>query len=263
MSKDRSHLLPTQTVDKNGVLTTRHMKINKPSASKQTSFPAMNLAPTATTGDSSVDHLGTLIYGGHVTMINAKIIENLDENDKTAVPLLINLLTTGSEETRSHTRMVLATTFYDLVAWQGTAAYSGPWPNQTLDPWAQGIKHNAISAWSAMSVIEETGRVETPKGLANAMEKLDWFLHPLSTRGDRSGFPDYWRGLAAAALSNVVATDSNRRDAFQFPVWAGNHEDIAGVIDIAEERKSFNISTITGIMEMKGSAVAPLRRGTL
>lgn len=263
MSKDRSHLLPTQTVDKNGVLTTRHMKTNKPSASKQTSFPAMNLAPTATTGDASVDHLGTLIYGGHVTMINAKIIENLDENDKTAVPLLINLLTTGSEDTRSHARNALATALYDLVSWQGTAAYSGPWTNQSLDPWAQDIKHKTISAWNAMSVIEETGSAETPKEVANAMEKLDFFLHPLSTRGDRSDFPDYWRGLAAAALSNVEPTEGNRRDAFQFPVWAGNHEDISGVIEIAKERQSFNISTITGIMEMQGSAVAPLRRGTL
>lgn len=263
MSKDRSHLVPTQTVDKNGVLTTRHMKTNKPSASKQASFPAMKLAPTATTGDASVDHLGTLIYGGHVTMINAKIIENLDENDKTAVPLLISLLTTGSEGTRSHARMALATTFYDLVTWQGTAAYSGPWTNQSVDPWAQDIKHKTISAWHAMSVIEETGGVEKPEELAKAMEKLDLFLHPLSTRGDRSEFPTYWRGLAATALTNVEATDSNRKDAFQFPVWAGNHEDIDRVIEIAKERQTLNIPTITGIMGMQDQTVAPLRRGTL
>jgi hypothetical protein len=196
-------------------------------------------------------------------MINAKIIECLDENDKTATPLLVNLLTTGSEGTRSQTRMVLAKTLYDLVTWQGTAAYSGPWTNQNYDPWAQDIKHKAISAWHAMSVIEETGRVDTPEEVAKAMEQIDWFLHPLSTRGDRSDFPTYWRGLAAAALINVEPTDRNRRDAFQFPVWAGNHEDISGVIDIAEERKTFNISTITGIMEMQERAVAPLRQGTL
>jgi hypothetical protein len=263
MSKDRSHLVPTQTVDKNGVLTTRHMNTSKPSASKQPRIPAITLAPTDTTDDTSVARLGTLIYGGHVTMINAKIIERLDESDKTATPLLVNLLTTGSEDTRSQVRMALATALYDLVTWQGTAAYSGPWTNQNYDPWAQNIKHKAISAWHAMSVIEETGRVDTPEEVAKAMEQIDWFLHPLSTRGDRSDFPTYWRGVAAAALSNVEPTDKNRKDAFQFPVWAGNHEDVARVIEIAKERQTFNIPTITEIMGMQDEAATPLRQGTL
>lgn len=266
MSKDRSHLVPTQIVDKNGVSTTRHVKPSGSSALAQSAIPPVALKSVIATANTDLSRLTEAVFGHGYSKLDAKIMEKIHEDDSKTLPLAISLISNGSPDARESVLETLRGEIDDILALHGHAAYGKiweRWSRQEYDPWSQRLHHKMISIWTAVGVLEETGRDVTPDSLDEGMDVLDGLLHPLSTNGDRSDGPVYWRGLAAAVLSNVAFDEAHRRDAYEFPVWAGNHEDIARAINVAEERRTFNVATLTEILEHQDQSPKPIREGTL
>lgn len=94
---------------------------------------------------------------------------------------------------------------------------------------------------------------------AHLMESGSYFLP-----GERED-NKYWRGVMAIVLANQHGKlqETINTDLVGFIPWAGEHEDIGGVIEVAKERNTLNVSTIREIMALNTESTAPLRNGNL
>lgn len=77
-------------------------------------------------------------------------------------------------------------------------------------------------------------------------------------RGD-----SYWRGVVAIFLATPEGMELPAlKDQQAFIEWAGKHNDVKTIIDVALERKTYNVETLRFLVEENGSHKA-VREGAL
>lgn len=263
MSQNRSHLVPTPTVDKNGVLTTRHKKPENTSGDKANSIPQVSVmqeSPSYVEG--SIEHLADLVYGQD-SAAYSEVFRLMREDDKTTAPLGVRLITTGSELAKSEVRTVIDRAVSELFYAHNESDINDLWRDRCHNSWSPVIKNHMVAAWNIGNVIEETGCTLRPSFMHGDIIDLDAALNPLGTYGDRSRDTVYWRGLAAVVATDLGIGEGRKQDARPFALWAGKREDLSRIVTLAKERRTLSPSNLQGIMDEQDRAAAPLREGTL
>ena len=263
MSQNRSHLVPTPTVDKNGVLTTRHKKPETTTGAKVRDIPQVGIMQEQPSyAEGSIEHLADLIYGQDAAGYT-EVFKMIQEDDPTTVPLAIRLLTTGSELAKSETRA-----FIDAAAGEMFWAYNESdqddlWRDRCHRSWSPTIKMNMVAAWSIGNVKEETGCTLNPSFMNSEILELDTALNRFRPFADRSGDAAYWRGLAAVSATDLGIGEGRDKDAHSFALWAGKQEDLSRIVTLAKERRTLNAGDLQDIMNEQDRTAPPLREGSL
>lgn len=265
MNTSRSHLTPTPIIDKNGVVTTRHMKASPTTSTSSTAIPPVALKKPSSYPDGSTEQFCEMVFGRDAVGDHEKMVVKLmQDDDKKTLPLAARLLTTGSDIAQSNVRAVLDTAVSDIMCAQGESYDDELWMDKCSTAWSPFIKHNMLAAWNAGNLLEETGSSDNPRFLENDIIQIDSALNPLATYGDRSADSTYWRGLAAAAMTRVYHhTKDDAKTIRGFVLWAGKHDDVTRVISTATERGTFNVVSLRELMDEQDRTAVPLREGNL
>lgn len=265
MNTSRNHLTPTPIVDKNGMVTTRHMKTATTTATSGTVIPPVTMGKSSPHPEGSIEQVCELIYGRNDADEHERLVVGLmQEDDKKTLPLAARLLTTGNDIAQSSVRAVLDTALSDIMYAYGESDDDELWRDRCHGAWSPFIKHNMMAAWNVGSLLEETGDSTNPRFLEEDIHRIDSVLNPLATYGDRSADNTYWRGLAAAAMTRVYQnTKDDAKTIRGFVMWAGKHNDVSRVIATATERGTFNVVSLHEIMAEQDRTASPLRQGTL
>jgi hypothetical protein len=129
----------------------------------------------------------------------------------------------------------------------------------TSDETPEEVMINMIEVWNAGNVAEETGRV----GEVDFTKEGDFVYLEHSVREKLTD--DQWRGYAALRLSMEPLLDQDIKfeygDVDAFINWAGEQDDISAVISFAQERRTMDVSVLSGLITAFTSAA--MREGSL
>lgn len=201
------------------------------------------------------------------------ILSNIDGLDEAVLPLLKRLLTTGSARAREDARnafLVIVTKFQ--TAYDESEYSADDNRDEQEDRWERFldgyenpvIRNSLLRVWNASNVIDEAGSNAVPKEIISGMGMFSVLLKSVKPDYDEGASNDYyWRGLAATAIVGDGMPSFTENDWVKMDVtvpgfieWAGNHEDITTVIDVARERDSFDRDLLEGIIAERGEKTA-------
>jgi hypothetical protein len=230
----------------------------------QNEFPAHNEVMGLLYGTPARNYLPDII----------SILSNIEGLDEDTLPLLVRLLTTGSQNAREDVRKAFVATAASFQTAFDEAEHThgqGDW-NEYEDRWDRFldgyerpfIRNRLLEVWNAANVIDETGSNVIIRDIISGMDKLAILLKSVNPDCDDAASTDrYWRGLAAIAVSRDGLPHLTEKGWVKLDVavpgfieWAGNHEDIATVIDVARERDSFDRGLLEGILVEQGDKTA-------
>jgi hypothetical protein len=195
------------------------------------------------------------------------ILSNIAGLHDDNLPLLLRLLTSGSAKAREEVRDVFLHTATNFQMAYDSMEH-GQWSDHAKDDeesqWERFldghehpvIQNKLLGAWNAVNVMEEAGSNIILKDTISGMSKLGILLKSVNPDRDAAASTDrYWRGLAAVAVSRDGLPHLIEKDWLELDVtvpgfieWAGNHEDITKIIDVARERGSFDRDLLEGIL---------------
>lgn len=206
--------------------------------------------------EDSVDHLEHMIYGYAVDEL-APILRAMGKEDLSIVPLAIRFISTGTEVAQSMTRAVLDNALDDarIALAKGETLSSG---SRILF-----LKRDMTIAWTLGNTMEETGLEWNPRYLTNDIIDVDQFLYGYGTLGERSTDENYWRALGMIVMTNQSLTDDRNNEVMEFARWAGKQQDAPRIINLATERKTLNVGTLSALMVEQDRSTVPLLEGTL
>lgn len=202
-----------------------------------------------------------------------QIVDIIDGYDENNLSLLTRYLTTGSPEARQHIReyIIEITTHFQNAFDADEHSMGGDYDNyeeQMLGAevlWEIAVERYehpiipdmAHCLWNTANVLADThssftvsevmgNNILVRNTITNACTSLDGVVPEVQQ----------WRGIAALTISRMNAAEPVFLDAEHLPgfiQWAGAHEDIGKVIDVASERRTFHHETLQGILlEQKG-----------
>lgn len=215
--------------------------------------------------ETTKDFLVRLVYGDdYFYRIDMNILDMLHEDDKTTLPLAMELLHTGADFARSEARKVLITAFGQL---RGAADL---FPGQ-LDVWRKdysqemspNLKHRLIAAWTLGGLRSEfLGGMDT-FFLSRVVRSLDGKLRPLNDAVDRPSDRPYWRGVCLLAIQGVKAESMPVEMMRGFACWIGGIADYQRVMRLARERNTFDADVLRPVLEEQDRTTPALQTGTL
>lgn len=271
MSTNRSHLVPTTVLNKNGVVTTVHKKPDN-ALTQPTAFPPVSL-PAEHDDFEDVLRLVLLVptSASAITPHFRGLLEEVRDNDPDSITLAARLLTTGSSAAQERA----ANSLFEALANMRTARdiYGDKGANETwrerncARSWSPEIKHDMVGAWHLSQMIEETGQTfesDEMDGLERRLRSTD----PRPTNfgrntDDYSRDDSHWRGLAVLTLTDLQFDYTQKEEIIKFLPWAGNHEHPDQIIDLASERGTFERDTLTTLLTTQENTAPALRQGTL
>lgn len=261
---NKQNLIPTQIVDKNGVVTTRHKK-QENTAGKKAVIPAVAMPPSPQQTTTAEDH-DKLAIQKFLTAVNAagspyfETAANLiHENDRTTIPLAMELLESGSDKARHEVKMMLRYALDELAGAYEYAEEDEKWRDNCNGSWSPRIKHQMMALWSLGNLVDDIHKDIRP--LADDARQMDYMLHLLEGYRDRSGDAAYWRGLGIMTL-NVFKVGSPENGK-AFATWLGSQDDYEPLIAIVKERNILDIPTIIYILDEQEKTASALKLGTL
>jgi hypothetical protein len=203
------------------------------------------------------------------------ILSNIEGLHDENLPLLKRLLTSGSAKARQEVRDVFlhtATNFqmaYDSVEKGNWSDYAKDDEESQWERFLDGHEHPVIQnkllgVWNAANVVDETGTDVTVRDTIAGMGTMPFIVEEIDPDHDKNADSDpYWRGLAAVAISrhgnpSIVTMDREvlSDTVTGFIEWAGTHDDITKVIDVARERGSFDRRLLEEILAEQGEKTA-------
>lgn len=261
MSTNRSHLIPTPTVDKNGVTSTRHKKPDTAPTLKPSSIPPVILpSVAASSSQDEADQLHFLLYGQYGGDRNREFLDELQQHYPTALTFAIHLLNTGEESSRTRVRHVLDQSFRQMAVFQSRG---DRWREEFFTE-ESSIKHRMLAGWHVGPIVEETGTRTNPIDLDDRAVSYDSLINYRNVRGDRTGLgSEYWRGLAILAASNKRLIGRARDDAPAFVMWAGQQPDAALIVRLVTERDTLNVDALSDLVDQNKQTTPSLRDGIL
>lgn len=276
------NLIPTPRTDRNGRTQIRHMK-PEVTADRGAGIPAPpSPAPPAAPTDAITDFTAAA-RGLVVDEAAAEALRLIAEDDPAMLPSATELLTTGVPRARAAVRAVLPVMMIDVenaIKKSKDPGISGHWTHLGASKWTGTSGRSRLSmVWAMAGVLDELDD-DSPQNTMwwrrelDMLDKLDFALgSPTAPAEHETGTIDmsYRRGLAALrsvlvarGLGGGRMNFSDKADHFVYFVrWAGTHEDIAGVVRIATERKTFFGKTIQAVLDAEKDAAPAIRDGVL
>ena len=259
--------------DKNGRVTTRHMKTMSASTSTP-SIPPIQ-PPTANTDKSIDEHdteLFAAVYGDEASPAlprnHEKAIRFMNERHPELIDTVNTLLAKENHGGSQSVRKYLMTSFHLLGDQMSVSDDTDALELSYKDGVAVELEETLVRAWAVGSVRSEfTGTRyhdyydnDFLDGLAGL--QLVIYDHDTLERGTGT---DYWRGMTAlyiAGPNSFFDTEEEQREARQFVEWASKHTDINLAIHTAIERSTLNVGTLEGVLTQDAPAPA-MSRGIL
>ena len=218
----------------------------------------------------SCDEFATLLYGSAdlAPEDTARCLAIIDADHKDTIPVFDRCLSSGTSAAREVTADFLREVFAEI---KGSVEH-GPeidseWEHVTLYDAKLWYPHSAAQAlqiWNTVNVLQESGSSHDMEDTFTEINNMSIVYYEMDPK--TAGYPltdEYWRGRAAVALTGIYPDGRERRDLTPFISWAGEHKDIARVIDTAKERNTINIEVLAGVLEQQRSISSPLTQGTL
>lgn len=202
------------------------------------------------------------------------ILGNIEGLDEGTLPLLTRLLTTGSENARKEARKAFLGIVHSFqAAYEQAESDHGNMSMEEEDSrwehFLDGYEHpvirnNLLGVWNAANVNDESGSGMSAEEVIAGMRSVPFYVEEVDPDVDTlAGSDTYWRGMAAVAISrysNHALVTMDRMIAGEtipaFISWAGNHDEVTKVIDIARERGTFDRRTLEGILEERHEKTA-------
>jgi hypothetical protein len=227
------NLVPTPRTDKNGWIVMRHMK---PQPDASTSAKA--IPPVVSDPDQKR---------------RALIEKTLVKAPAEMVTLVERLTTTGTATAREWVLRPIA----EYRVGQITSKKFGH--ITTSDETPEEVMINMLELWNAGNVAEETGRV----GEVDFTKEGDFVYLEHSVRETLTD--NQWRGYAALRLGLEPLLEQDIKfeygDVDEFINWAGEQDDINTVISFARERRTMNVSVLSGLVT--AFTASAMREGAL
>lgn len=249
------NLIPTQVVNKNGVLTTVH---RKPATGAVTDGKLPAPVPPAGKADSRASFSETILGSG-ADDAQQRALETLYVFSPELKELSQRLVSTGTETGQRLVRETLANAAARLVStYQRTGKPSSASRTDGL------LAANIIQAWSYGNVREEAGIA--PDEIKDADLAALRYTHSMVVVYPESPYNDipdedhramstvveaHWRGVSALTLCMDPETlpDEMWNHIDAFIPWAAGHKDIGAVIKVAKERDNLNPEEIQQIID--------------
>lgn len=247
------NLIPTTRVDKNGRSVTRHMRADGDTSKKISPLPVPSVAKVEPV---SPDELINGVRGAFAAQhspnpLLGQLLLDIHEDDSEILPLALTFLTTGSETSKLLAKDTIWKSIKDMNSIMFWDEDEGVHKRHGLRKWSDEYKltkARLASAWSLGNVIEESGAQVDPKRELESALEFAYYLAGHMQHDKLPGDPEYWRGVAALSLTNIVG-GSNSPRITEFIEWAGKHEDISAVMTTMLERKTVIVPVLQGIME--------------
>lgn len=195
----------------------------------------------------------------------ARALRIIEQDHQDTIPLFIRCLTTGSDQAMEQ----IAHHVHELIE-----DINRNYADGVKTDYNQGLRYprstsNTLWIWNSANVIDECG-VSYVDGNDDIITKTSMVesLYPLLRR-EHLKFPQedaHWRGLAVMALTGLWRTQVGRVELHllhPYLKWAGAHHDIASVIHVTNERGTYCVSTLTGVLDERARTASGLAQGVL
>jgi hypothetical protein len=264
-----SNLIPVPRTDKNGRVTTRHMKAVAASGSAATIPPVQSPAAPVMNVMERANELFTAIYG-------SKENSAISRNNKQAIYFMLKqhpkLLETVNmlldKDDRGGSTSVRMFMMESLTALGDQFGLSDD-PDALTLSYTEGLnaelEETLVRAWAVGSMRSEfTGTryndfydndfLDGLAGMRLMVYGNNTDLHP-----KKETDTDYWRGVTALYYTNpdgFFETPEEQEEGHHFIEWASKHEDINLAIHTAIERNTINVESLEGVLSQEVHAPA-------
>jgi hypothetical protein len=256
-------LIPTPRTDKNGITSIRHMKPEMTPSVPVKHLPAVTLPaapeePVELTDEQLIDLIDPerLIPEGVDTYLDL-----LREDDPETLPYISKLLTTGSERGREEILEVFRNQLNRLA---NHYTYDGDdWRVRSEDIRSPFLEGELNLRWVLANLADELPgyRDEIPGGgTLGSIMNIHHSHAGYHNRSHQAMEPEYWRGIAAIHLSGLPYRAKDNTDKFIW--WAGRHDNLGAVIQLASERRTLDVDTLSGVLAQYDPK-SPIRDGFL
>lgn len=259
-----SNLIPTPRTDKNGHVVVRHMKPSQePSSLSRLSAVAPVLQEAEGTPLTHGEIADLLRAEGQHVEDAEKCLELLQEKDDGVLPLAWELLTTGNSDGRKLVAGKLAENMLSIA--ESYEKNPAKWRRTTFKN--RFLAPELAKVWSIANVCEELGMsldIDDKKSFYQVygpISNYHYVLHQ-GMYPKAAVEPDYWRGFIALFHVKSERPYIDIENAEPFMTWAGKHENLRAVVDVARERETLDVNTLSGVLEDQNPS-SPVRDGVL
>lgn len=226
-------LVPTPRTDKNGWIVMRHMKPEQTVASETKVIPHVMSTPDQKR--------------------QAMIEKVLGNAPAEMIALVDRLTTTGTATGREWILKPIGAYRFGQTAKKKFGHIVAS------EETAEEVMINMLELWNAGNVADETGRV----GEVDFTKEGNFVYLEHSVRETLTD--NQWRGYAALRLGIEPLLDQDIKfeygDVDEFINWAGEQDDISAVVSFARERRTMNVTVLSGLVS---AFTAPaMREGSL
>jgi hypothetical protein len=259
-----SNLIPTPRTDKNGHTVVRHIKADTSTtvSKKLLSVPQLaQAAPAGLTNEeiSSLIDPQALIPKGLSTYLDL-----LRHDNPKTLPLIGELLTTGNKTGRKLAARKFTSMLNEIA--NSYTANPAKWSRRLSRNFGSPMIESEIAKnWAIGNVAEELGiGMSSDRDYHNLHGPVSntHFLQQSGTTNSASMTTAYWRGTIAFNQTAIGWKEGDKKKIKAFISWAGDQENLQTIIDLASERNTLDVHTLTGVLEEQDSS-SPVRDGVL
>lgn len=256
-------LIPTPRTDKNGVTSIRHMKPETTPSVPVKRLPAVTLpsAPTAPVELTDEQLIAIVDPDSSIPEGIGTYLDILREDNPDTLPYISKLLTTGSQSGRDATLERFRTQL-NKIADHYVYEFED-WRVRSEDLRSPHLEEVLSLTWTAANMADELPVHRDELSYRNALSQISAINNSHQRHYDQSQRtmePAYWRGITAIHLSGLPYRA--KPNTVKFIWWAGRHENIGAVIELAAERKTLDVDTLSGLLEHYDPE-SPIRDGYL
>lgn len=256
-----SNLTPVPRTDKNGRVTTRHMKAAAASGSSATIPPVRPPAAPATNVMERANELFTAIYGSKdnsaISRNNKRAIYFMNKQHPELLETVNMLLAKndrgGSNSVRTFMMESLRllgdqldmTDEEDVLRLSYVDGLSAEFEESIVRVWAVGSVRGEFTG-TRYNDFYDNDFLDGIAGMRLMIYGNDTDHHP-----KKETDTDYWRGATAiyyADPNGFFETTEEQKEGHRFIEWAGNHDDINLAIHTAIERDTIDVGTLDGVL---------------
>lgn len=265
MNKQRSHLIPTLVMDKNGKQTTVHKKPLDVAATIS-GIPPVTIAPKLTDDHAKAVFLDKLEYVDPERLPDD--YELINGIDSTVIPYVSDLMTRGSESAQNAALSYLneeidymndqIDAYSDIDRTEGQAL--------VVKAVTAELKANTLAVWHVGAMADELEiefDIYTVIQIASIIHaRMHSTPHEAQTLEDHA----YWRGLGIFILSDP---NTLTRDANDFPSdknfvrWAGGHDQPLAIHRLAVEYATTDVASLEDLLTQTKTTAQSLVDGIL
>lgn len=266
MTNNRSDLVATSILDKNGKRTKVYRKLSSDNPATSLAFPVPSLTKQADNPQlqlfkniiemegvhrNASDFLADIINEKDPTIVELmhRVVEASIDTPHKQVRVSASLERAVNELHGQYTRFLLSRKYKAFD-------FEGEFPS---DKAIMNIKESIIAAWSLSEVVDVSDDKTTYGMLTRRLRLMDKDIE--DTIKDET----YWRGLSIAAVVSdyVPKLYLEREEVVNIISWASDHQDTKGILEIIKERATVNISDLQSLMEQRNGVTPTLQNGLL